>query len=379
MIVTALRADILAALEKCAHAGGTAGGKPHAGKTRLKATSVAGGDTDVLTFYANDLSVSIDTATAAAVEVEGIVGIDTKRLHAVVTALPEGTISLAITPKGRQLSVTAKGHRKYGLPVVGAEVFPTPPEPPEDAARAALPAAKLSYLLTRVGHAMSSDEHDQIHLRGVKLEVADQIAFAVATDGHRFAKAETPLPDAQDMELFLPRNLHKLIVGQFEDEDLAVGSDGRMVFIETEDTLVCSMMPPPGFPPRRKLMESMHAEPAVHVPRITLLETLKAVLAARSAEASKLKETAVLLRYAEPYEYIEVQLAKDEADAVDRVAVTDGHPRPFELAYDPRYLIDAVRAAEANLLFRVVDMGDLCALTMETDEKFFAWVAPRKV
>ena len=371
MKATAERSDILAALEKCAHVSGSASGRPHAGKVRIKAGHSDGAG--ILTFYANDLSVSVDTVVLAVVDDEGMAATDTKRLHAVVLELPDGPISLALTPKGAQLSVSAKGHRKYALPTVDPDTFPAPPEPPEDDPRVTLPAARLAYLLSRVSHAMSLNDADQPHLQGVKLEVVDAVAFAVATDGKRFAKAETPVEGAEDMDTFVPRSMVRLILAEYEKEELSVGQFGATIFVETVDTLVCSQMPRSGFVPWRQLLDSMQPETAARVPRLPLLASIKAVLAARS------KGGDIILRYAEPYDALEIQLAKEDADAVDRVEVTDAEPRPFELAYEPRYIIDAAKAADVNMIFRVVQSGGLSALVIETDEKFFAWVAPRTV
>jgi len=373
MKASADRADILAALEKCAHASGDASGRAHGGKVRLTASAASADIGDVLHFYANDLTLSIDTAVTAQVAADGAAAVDTKRLHAVVAALPEGPVLLGLTGKTQQLSVTAKGNRKYALPTVDAETFPTPFQPPDDAPRLVVPAKRLSYLLSRVAHAMSPEKDGQPHLQGIRLEVLDGHAFAVALDNKRFAKAETDLPGVANTELFVPRSMVRFILANYADGELTLGNLGSMIFVDTVDTMVSSLMPASGFPPWQRLLGSLVSEPVARVPRVMLLETVKAVLAARTSASD------LILGFADPYDFLELRLGKTDAEARDRLAVTNGHSQPFELLYDPNYILDAVRAAEADLNVGIVQTGgEMSALIFETDDKFVAWIAPRR-
>lgn len=173
----------------------------------------------VLSLSATDMDMEINESVEAAVTTPGATTAPAHTLHDIVRKLPDGAqVEMALNAEGTQMTVRA-GRSDFKLSCLPIADFPeiTTAELPHGFA---IPASELRALIDRTKFAMSTEE-TRYYLNGIYLHSADNdgvpVLRAVATDGHRLARFEMPLPEnAGDMpSVIIPRKavgeLRKLI------------------------------------------------------------------------------------------------------------------------------------------------------------------------
>ncbi len=160
---------------------------------------------DTLKLTATDMEIAIVETVPLTLARPGITTVPAATLFDMVKRLPDAA-EIAFSLEGGTLTVKA-GRFKTDLMVLPAEDFPEmmSGEMPH---RFSLPAKALLGLISKTAFAMSTEE-TRYYLNGIHFHVPDgaTVMRAVATDGHRLARLETPLPDgAESMPpIILPR------------------------------------------------------------------------------------------------------------------------------------------------------------------------------
>ena len=150
-----------------------------------------------LTLVTTDMDLEIRESVAANVSKGGSTTAPAHTLHDIVRKLPDGSdVELTLNAEGTQMVVKA-GRSQFKLgclptadfPAIGAGELPS---------SFALPAADLRALIDRTKFAMSTEE-TRYYLNGIYVHEAEnngvKVLRAVATDGHRLARFEMPLPE----------------------------------------------------------------------------------------------------------------------------------------------------------------------------------------
>lgn len=163
----------------------------------------------VLSMTATDMDLEINESVAANVETPGSITAPAHTLHDIVRKFPDAVeVVIDLNNEGTQITVSA-GRSTFKLsclpvadfPALGAGDLPT---------SFAIPAAELRALIDRTRFAMSTEE-TRYYLNGIYIHEAERdgvaVLRAVATDGHRLARFEMPLPEgAKEMPgIIVPR------------------------------------------------------------------------------------------------------------------------------------------------------------------------------
>ena len=151
----------------------------------------------VLSLATTDMDLEINESVAANVSEPGAITVPAHTLHDIVRKLPDGSdVELNMNAEGTQMTVKA-GRSQFKLsclpttdfPEIGAGDLPS---------GFSIPANDMRALIDRTKFAMSTEE-TRYYLNGIYLHEADQggvaVLRAVATDGHRLARFEMPLPE----------------------------------------------------------------------------------------------------------------------------------------------------------------------------------------
>ena len=173
----------------------------------------------MLTLSTTDMDLEINESVAANVSDSGATTAPAHTLHDIVRKLPDGSdVDLVLNTEGTQMTVKA-GRSQFKLSCLPTGDFPEIGAG-ELSASFAIPAADLRALIDRTRFAMSTEE-TRYYLNGIYLHEAEnegvKVLRAVATDGHRLARFEMPLPEgAENMPgVIIPRKaigeLRKLI------------------------------------------------------------------------------------------------------------------------------------------------------------------------
>jgi DNA polymerase III subunit beta len=191
-----------------------------------------------LRLTATDMDLEIVESVAADVGGAGATTVPAHTLYDIVRKLPEGAqIELQSEQGGERLTLRC-GRSRFTLACLPIEDFPTLTSS-ELPFRFRLPAAELRGLIDRTRFAISTEE-TRYYLNGIYLHAAQEggveVLRAVATDGHRLARVEMPMPDgAAGMPgVIIPRKtvaeVRKVIDEASEDLELAI-SETQIRFV----------------------------------------------------------------------------------------------------------------------------------------------------
>lgn len=162
-----------------------------------------------LTLSATDMDIEINESVPAQVATEGATTAPAHTLHDIVRKLPDGAdVEMELDDTGAMMVVRA-GRSNFKLACLPVSDFP---ELGADdlGVSFSVPVSSVRDLIDKTKFAMSADE-TRYYLNGIYVHAADHngvsVLRAVATDGHRLARFQMPLPEgAADMPgVIVPR------------------------------------------------------------------------------------------------------------------------------------------------------------------------------
>ncbi len=150
-----------------------------------------------LTMSTTDMDLEIHESVAADVENPGATTVPAHTLHDIVRKLPDGDgVVLELGDGGNVMTVKA-GRSNFRLSCLPVADFPEIGNA-EFSTTFSIPAAELRALIDRTKFAMSTEE-TRYYLNGIYMHEAEseglKVLRAVATDGHRLALFDMPLPE----------------------------------------------------------------------------------------------------------------------------------------------------------------------------------------
>ena len=169
-----------------------------------------------VSFTATDMDIDIVETVGCIVSRQGKITLSAHTLYDIIRKLPDGA-EIQIDLVDLNVEVSA-GKSKFILPTLPVDDYPVMTEI-QKGSQFSLEAVDLSNLIDNTKFAISSEE-TRFYLNGIFLHVPENKKDklrAVATDGHRLAQAEVPVPEgAENMPgIILPKKavseLRKLI------------------------------------------------------------------------------------------------------------------------------------------------------------------------
>lgn len=311
-------------------------------------------DGDKLAITATDLDIAVVEKLPAKVAKSGATTVAAHTFYDIVRKLPEGAeVELTFTAAEQRLDLRA-GRSSFKLSCLPKEDFPVMAagDLPHSFT---LPADQLRRLIDKTRFAISTEE-TRYYLNGIYVHAASSAGVpmlrAVATDGHRLARVESPLPaGAAGMPgVIVPRKtvneLRKLLEGS--------ATEARIELSETKirfaigDLVLVSKLIDGAFPeyerviPRDndKVMEVDSKAFAAAVDRVATISTEKS----RAVKMS-LKPEGIELSATSP----------DQGSASEQLTAAYSSA-PIEVGYNSRYLLDIAGQIEGeNARFLLAD------------------------
>ncbi|MBL4740190.1 MAG: DNA polymerase III subunit beta [Sneathiella sp.] len=168
---------------------------------------------------ATDLDLAINEQVAAEILTPGSITVPAHLLYDIVRKLPDGSqVELNYSSEDGRITIKS-GRSQFALACLPKDDFPIM-ETGDLPHSFALTSAELKRLIDKTRFAISNEE-TRYYLNGIYLHAAENegipVLRAVATDGHRLARVETPIPaNAEKMPgVIIPRKavneLRKLI------------------------------------------------------------------------------------------------------------------------------------------------------------------------
>jgi DNA polymerase-3 subunit beta len=202
-----------------------------------------------LTIAATDLEIALVEDVVAESSRNGAITVPAATLYEIVRRQPEGARIELDHPGGDAQLALRAGRYATSLVALSVDEFPK-----LDAGRLShkfmLPAQELRGLIDRTKFAISTEE-TRYYLNGIYLHAAESdggpVLRAVATDGHRLARVEEPLPEgaAGIPGIIIPRKtvneLRKLLDEVSGEVEISL-SETRIKFVVGQTTLTSKLI-----------------------------------------------------------------------------------------------------------------------------------------
>ena len=333
---------------------------------------------DAVSFRATDLDIEVLDRAPAQVERAGSTTVSAVTLHEIVRKLPDGAlVGLTADAASGRLTVAA-GRSTFSLATLPKEDFPVMASS-EYSSNFTAKAEVLRRLFDKSKFAISTEE-TRYYLNGVYMHVSDgedgRVLRCVATDGHRLARIDAPLPGgAEGMPgVIVPRKtvgeLRKLL--DEDDMDIEVSVSETKVRFATPQITLTSKVIDGTFPDYSRVIPTNNTRRL----EVDAGEFAKAV--DRVATVSSERSRAVKLQLDEDRLILSVN-APDSGAAEEELAVAYAD-EPLEIGFNAKYLLEiASQVDRENAVFLFNSSGDPTLMREGGDMSAVYVVMPMRV
>jgi DNA polymerase-3 subunit beta len=327
---------------------------------------------------ATDLDIEVVDRAAAMVERAGSTTVSAVMLHEIVRKLPDGAlVNLSEDAAAGRLTITA-GRSTFSLATLPKEDFPVMASS-EYSSNFSAPAPVLRRLFDKAKFAISTEE-TRYYLNGVYMHVSQgeggKVLRCVATDGHRLARIDAPLPEGADgmPGVIVPRKtvgeLRKLL--DDDDATIAVSVSETKVRFATPVLTLTSKVIDGTFPDYTRVIPTGNTRKL----EVDASEFAKAV--DRVATVSSERSRAVKLSLEEDRLILSVN-SPDSGAAEEELAVAYGDER-LEIGFNAKYLLEiASQVDRENAVFLFNSAADPTLMREGNDTSAVYVVMPMRV
>jgi DNA polymerase-3 subunit beta len=309
-----------------------------------------------IAFKSTDLDLEATESAPADVAQGGATTVPAHVIFEIVRKLPEGAqVALEMSGDTGQLLVRS-GRSRFFLQALPASDFPDLTSG-EFSHRFTLPAAELKRLIDNTQFAISTEE-TRYYLNGIFLHTVDvggaAILRAVATDGHRLARVETPAPPgAVGMPgVIAPRKAVGEVLKLIEDmtQEIAIEISTAKARFRFGDVVLTTKLIDGTFPDYQRVIPTQNDKRLVvdkepfekAVDRVSTLSSERGRAIKLAVNGSKMT-----LSVNNP----------DSGSASEEIEVDYDAP-PIEIGFNARYLLDILQQLSSDTaLIRLADAG----------------------
>ncbi|SEQ64615.1 DNA polymerase III, beta subunit [Faunimonas pinastri] len=319
-----------------------------------------GGD---LFLKATDLDMEIVDRVPAMVEAAGATTVPAHMLYDIVRKLPDGSEISLETGEGGTMTLRA-GRARFSLQMLPDADFPDL-NAGDLPTSFTLPSPVLRRLIERTQFAISTEE-TRYYLNGIYFHVlGGERLRAVATDGHRLAKAEVEAPEgsAGMPGVIVPRKTVGEIQKLLEDPEgsVEVALSDSKIRITVGAVVLTSKLIDGTFPDYERVIPKANDK----ILTLTKADFERAV--DRVSTVSSDRGRAVKLSLSEGRMVLVVN-NPDSGSATDELAV-DYEAEPIEIGFNSRYLLDiAGQLTSEDAVFKLADAGSPTLIQDQTAE-----------
>jgi DNA polymerase III subunit beta len=309
-----------------------------------------------LDLRATDLDIEVTETAPAMTDTPGATTVPAHTLFEIVRKLADGAEVRLETEGGERMTISS-GRSRFELSCLNPDGFPDL-KPDEFTHTFSIAATALGELIERTQFAISSEE-TRYYLNGIyfhTIEAGEAVVMrAVATDGHRLARAEVPAPDgsAGMPGIIVPKKtvaeVQKLLEG-VEDEVKIELSETKIRF--TVDGVVLLSKLIEGTFPDYERVTPKNNDKRMEVDRAgfaTAVDRVSTIASDRGGKAVKLVASNDML---------ELSVTNpDHGTASEEIAVSFAFEN-FEIGFNARYLLDIITQIRSdNAVFLFNDSG----------------------
>ena len=335
-------------------------------------------DAGQVSFRATDLDIEVGDRAPAMVERPGATTVSAVMLHEIIRKLPDGALVNLTEDSATGRLTIAAGRSTFSLATLPREDFPVMATS-EYACNFSAPAPVLRRLFDKAKFAISTEE-TRYYLNGVYMHVATgdsgPVLRCVATDGHRLARIDAPLPEgaASMAGVIVPRKtvgeLRKLL--DDDEATIAVSVSETKVRFATPAVTLTSKVIDGTFPDYTRVI------PTGNTRRLEVDASEFAKAVDRVATVSSERSRAVKLSLDEDRLILSVN-APDSGAAEEELAVAYADER-LEIGFNAKYLLEiASQVDRENAVFLFNSSGDPTLMREGNDMSAVYVVMPMRV
>ena len=272
-------------------------------------------------FSVNTLDRSAEVSVTAEVEESGEATARCAELAELLARLPAEQM-ITVTAATTGIEVRA-GRSRYRIAGSSLADLPAPPELAANAARFTLDREDVLRLLASTAYAASEQEM-RYYLCGIYLHAASNALRAVATDTHRLARHDLPLPNGAAKAMpgggvIVPSKatatLVKMLKRRAASDDVSIAVDSKLIRFTVGATTFVSKLIDGTFPDYERILPPA-ANNSVTCDRLELIGALQRVGAIIDKELKRAMRLAVLRWDRDDKGAFHIQLQHDAADDV---------------------------------------------------------------
>jgi DNA polymerase-3 subunit beta len=331
-----------------------------------------------LSLKATDLDLEVTETLAAETATAGSTTVPAHMFYDIVRKLPEGAQIVLEGDGDRSVLAIRAGRSRFTLQTLPENDFPDLAAG-EMTHSFALAAADMKRLIDRTQFAISTEE-TRYYLNGIYLHETKSdgkaLLRAVATDGHRLAQVELPLPSgAKDMPgVIVPRKTVAELsrLAEDSDGDIRIELSAAKIRITGPRVVLTSKLIDGTFPDYERVipqnndkrMEVDNATFAQAVDRVSTLSSDKG----RAVKLS-LSDGKLVLSVNNP----------DSGSATEELSVDYAYD-PLEIGFNARYLLDISQQLESGTAeFSLADPGSPTMVRDSKDDSALYVLMPMRV
>ncbi|MBN9525419.1 MAG: DNA polymerase III subunit beta [Alphaproteobacteria bacterium] len=302
-----------------------------------------------------------------------------RMLHQILAKLPDGApVQITHDAQAQRARLTA-GRARFDLPTLPAADFPAmkaPGEGGDEPSRFSLAAPQLVALLGRPAFAMSREE-TRYYLNGVYLHRLGERLAAVATDGHRLARATLAAPAGAERidPVILPRDTVANLLKLKPEGEVTIAATPTRVSFSWGDITLMTKVIDGQFPDYERVIPKADQQSVTaRIERKPLATTLDRVMAVATDRTRSVRLAlgpgAVTVSATEP----------EHGSAEDTLDLADYAGEPLTIGFNGRYLIDGLEAlAGDSVTFHGDSAGSPALITDPDDPDILVVVMPMRV
>ncbi|HTJ56820.1 MAG TPA: DNA polymerase III subunit beta [Devosiaceae bacterium] len=331
-----------------------------------------------LDLRATDLDIEVTESVPAMVATAGTTTVPAHTLYEIIRKLADGAEVRLETEGGEQMQISS-GRSRFNLACLSPDSFPDL-KSGSFSQQFSVPAAGLKELIERTQFAISNEE-TRYYLNGIYMHALEVNGVptlrAVATDGHRMARAEIEAPDgSQGMPgIIIPKKtvgeVQKLLESA-EGEVLVEVSDSKIRFTLNGVVLLSKLIE--GTFPDYDRVTPKNNDKAMQVDRgafATAVDRVSTIASDRGGKAVKLamRDGQLELSVTNP----------DHGTATEELPV-DFEFESFEIGFNARYLLDIIgQIRTENAVFLFNDAGSPTLVREDGETKALYVLMPMRV
>jgi DNA polymerase-3 subunit beta len=325
-----------------------------------------GANDQQLSLCATDMDLEIVDSVPATIGESGSTTVPAHTLYDIVRKLSDDVmLNFTLNEGGTSITLNS-GRSNYKLGCLPREDFPE-----MTASKAAnsfnLPASTLRNLIDRTRFAMSTEE-TRYYLNGIYLHTAEDsdgmMLRAVATDGHRLARYQVPLPDGavQMPGVILPRKavleLRRLLDEAGESIRLDVSE--KMVRFTFDHVTLTTKVIDGTFPDYERVIPNNNDKSLDIDPKnFTRAVDRVATVAAEKTRAVKLSIKGNTMT---------LSANNDNGSATEEVEVLYSNDQQMDIGFNARYLLDVTQLLEGTQCRLLISDSASPAIVQDNDD-----------